>query len=217
MRSALKFKTTNKINVENVLFTSKNREVAIYHMRQIAQMGTKAGWINIGPALSDVQVNVLPQPTLLGRWISGRGPLIPMATWAPPSIDTRHINTSKNAQNHKYKNHKHQNKINNTNNELKADSGLTRKADSGLVGIEHGTGPKALERLSEKGLTLPHGWIKVQDHAKNGIVIKSLAGSDYESVMNWLINACQLLCPISLDDHWIAEVHYTKYSTSSPS
>ncbi len=75
------------------------------------------------------------------------------------------------------------------------------------VGIEHGAGPKALDRLADAGAPLPAGWRKLQDHAKNGIVVQPAAAASHREVLRWLLSACWSLCPIEIDDHWLAQVH----------
>ena len=39
------------------------------------------------------------------------------------------------------------------------------------LGIEHGSGIKAVERLRERGVRLPEGWEVMQDHPKRGLVV----------------------------------------------
>ena len=138
-------------------------------MQTLAARGDGLGWINIGPGLRDDQIDHLPTPTLLGRWFSGRGPAVPMATWTPPRG-------------------------------VAAGSVPT-------IGVEHGAGPKALDRLRDVGAPLPPGWRKVQDHAKHGIVVHPAAAAAHDEVLRWLLSACWALCPIAIEDHWLAEVH----------
>ena len=76
-----------------------------------------------------------------------------------------------------------------------------------VIGVEHGAGPKALPRLSEAGAPLPVGWRKVQDHAKYGIVVHPSSGAGHDEVLKWLMEACWALCPIEIEDHWLAEIH----------
>lgn len=75
------------------------------------------------------------------------------------------------------------------------------------VGIEHGAGPDALDKLREAGLSLPSGWRKLQDHAKRGIVLAVDPAVSPEEVVSWLVRACWSLCAIEVDDHWSAEVN----------
>ena len=82
-----------------------------------------------------------------------------------------------------------------------------RPASPPTVGVAHGAGPKALDRLRDAGAPLPAGWRKVQDHAKNGIVVQPAAGESHRDVLRWLLSACWALCPIDIEDHWLAEVH----------
>ena len=75
------------------------------------------------------------------------------------------------------------------------------------VGVEHGVGPKALDRLRDAGAPLPEGWRKVQDHAKNGIVVHPPLEAPHSEVLRWLLSVCWALCPIEIEDNWLAEVH----------
>lgn len=75
------------------------------------------------------------------------------------------------------------------------------------IGIEHGAGPRAIEKLRGAGLPLPSGWRKLQDHPKRGIVVEVPASSDHRLVLKWLLNACWALCGIEIDDQWSAVVN----------
>jgi hypothetical protein len=78
--------------------------------------------------------------------------------------------------------------------------------DEGL-GLQHGTGPKALERLSELGHPLPGGWRKVADHPKRGLVVQPAQETDPGSALRWLARAAALLCPLPITGPWVATVH----------
>lgn len=155
--------------METIAFESGDVAAVCAEMQRLVSRGDGLGWINIGPGLKQEQLDRLPAPTLIGRWFSGRGPLVPMATWTPP----------------------------------RAGSSPT----SAVVGIEHGAGPKALDRLRDAGTALPAGWRKVQDHAKHGIVAEPAAEESHERVLRWLLTACQSLCATDIEDFWLAEVH----------
>ena len=167
--AAVRFGVVGSFISETVAFESSDTSVVVREMKILTARGDGLGWINIGPGLRDDQIDRLPAPTVLGRWFSGRGPAVPMATWTPP-----------------------------------------RGAQAGLpptIGVEHGAGPKALDRLRDAGAPLPDGWRKVQDHAKNGIVAQPAAGASHAEVLRWLLSACWALCPIDIEDNWLAEVH----------
>ena len=156
-------------STDTISFDSAGTAPVVREMESLSARGDGLGWINIGPGLRDDQIDRLPTPSALGRWFSGRGPAVPMATWTPPRA-------------------------------VRGDSQPT-------VGVEHGAGPKALDRLRDAGAPLPPGWRKVQDHAKNGIVVEPAAGASHGEVLRWLLSACWSLCPIDIEDHWLAEVH----------
>lgn len=83
-----------------------------------------------------------------------------------------------------------------------------RKPRPAQVGVEHGTGPKALDRLAEVGVELPQGWFKRQDHAKHGIVAELPDGVDPSSVVAWLVTvATELRTVVYPGDEWVAIVH----------
>ena len=93
------------------------------------------------------------------------------------------------------------------------DPGLGRPAIKPVtIGVEHGAGPKALERLVDAGLALPPGWRKVQDHGKRGIVVEVPAGTEAAAIVDWLVSACWSLCAIDIDDHWNAVVNVPESS-----
>lgn len=136
------------------------------------------GWINLGPGLRDDQIDRLPAPSALGRWFSGRGPVVPMGTWTPA------VRVGE-----------------------PAGGRAGRKPSPAVVGVAHGAGPKALDRLRDAGLDLPAGWRKVQDHAKRGIVAEAAPVAGPAEVVAWLVSACWSLCPIEIEDEWLAEIH----------
>ncbi len=76
-----------------------------------------------------------------------------------------------------------------------------------MLGLEHGTGPKALDRLKGAGILLPAESRKVQDHAKTGIVLEVGDGVSSAELVTWVLTAGKALCPIEIDDHWVAQVH----------
>ena len=156
-------------STETIAFDSADTSPIVREMESLAARGDGLGWINIGPGLRDDQIDRLPSPTALGRWFSGRGPAVPMATWTPPRT--------------------------------------MPSSTPPAVGVEHGAGPKALNRLRDAGAPLPDGWRKVQDHAKHGIVAHPSPGTSHHEVLEWLLSVCWSLCPIEIEDHWLADVH----------
>ncbi len=76
------------------------------------------------------------------------------------------------------------------------------------IGLEHGTGPNALPRLRDAGISLPSGWTKRQDHAKHGVVVELPADVDHRAVVDWLVAAAVNLSPVvSVGSRWAAVVH----------
>jgi len=83
-----------------------------------------------------------------------------------------------------------------------------RRPTAAQVGVEHGTGPNALVRLSEDGHPLPHGWTRRQDHAKHGIVADLPSGVDLGEVVTWMVEAITYLSAFfEVGDRWRAVIH----------
>jgi len=74
------------------------------------------------------------------------------------------------------------------------------------VGIEHGSGPKALQRLAEHDLPLGERWFKVADHPRRGLVVTAPGDADPGDVLWWLLTAAHLLSPVPLTGDWSATV-----------
>jgi hypothetical protein len=83
----------------------------------------------------------------------------------------------------------------------------TEGASRVSLGIEHGSGPRALPRLDEMGLGLHPGWLKVADHAKRGVVVSCPAHDDHEDVLWWLLAAGHALSAVELTGSWLAQVY----------
>jgi hypothetical protein len=60
-------------------FSEDERAAVVRRMAKLADAG--AGWINLSPGL-DVEEPPAPRSTM-GMLLASRGPLVPMATWAP--------------------------------------------------------------------------------------------------------------------------------------
>ncbi|MCU1355704.1 MAG: hypothetical protein JWM89_1122 [Acidimicrobiales bacterium] len=75
------------------------------------------------------------------------------------------------------------------------------------VGIEHGSGPKALARLAEQQLVLPAGWVKVADHPRRGLVVTAPGGADHAEVLWWLLAAAHALSVPPLTGDWLARIY----------
>jgi hypothetical protein len=81
------------------------------------------------------------------------------------------------------------------------------RLEPATVGVQHGAGPRALERLAEGGLGLPPGWAQVQDHTRRGLVVRVAGSAAPPAVLDWMLAAVGLLCPVPLTGHWLAEVY----------
>lgn len=75
------------------------------------------------------------------------------------------------------------------------------------VGIEHGSGPRALDRLEASGIGLRDGWLKVSDHPRRGLVVTAPASASTGSVLGWLLAAAEQLSVAPLTGAWLASVY----------
>jgi hypothetical protein len=82
-----------------------------------------------------------------------------------------------------------------------------RPGGRSTVGIAHGWGPGALPRLTEEGLGLGAGWLKVADHARRGLVVTVPGPTDPGDVARWMLAAAHALSAVPLTGAWLAGVY----------
>lgn len=76
------------------------------------------------------------------------------------------------------------------------------------VGVQHGSGPKAADRLRESGHPLPEGWVVLQDHPKRGLVAAVPPGAEPGAVLAWLIDAAAKLSTVPFTGTWRAAIYH---------
>ena len=82
-----------------------------------------------------------------------------------------------------------------------------RKPEPMSVGILHGTGSGATERLAEKGTPVPERWRVVSDHSKRGFVAWVPIDIPHRDVLAWTLAGARGLTRIPLTGRWRAAVH----------
>lgn len=75
------------------------------------------------------------------------------------------------------------------------------------VGIQHGSGAKAIDRLAGADLPLGPGWFKRADHSRRGLVVEIPTDEDAVEVLRWLIAASHVLSVPPLTGSWLADVY----------
>ncbi len=75
------------------------------------------------------------------------------------------------------------------------------------LGITHGSGPKALERLREKELPLPVGWLPLSDSPRRGLVVTAPVDTDLDAALWWLLTATHILSVPPLTGDWLAKLY----------
>ena len=76
-----------------------------------------------------------------------------------------------------------------------------------LVGIEHGSGPKARQRLGELGIRAPVGSNVKSDHGKRGLVVSMAPDVDEREVVRFLFEAATELSVVPIGQVWEAEIY----------
>jgi hypothetical protein len=75
------------------------------------------------------------------------------------------------------------------------------------LGVHHGAGRKAVDRLAAADIEVPDGWRVMQDHPRRGLVVAVPDGTDPAAIVEWLVRAGTALCPVPLSGWWRAAIH----------
>ena len=75
------------------------------------------------------------------------------------------------------------------------------------LGITHGSGPKALDRLERFGVPLEADWLKVADHPRRGLVVAAPRQVDHDHALWWLLTATHILSVVPLTGSWQARIY----------
>ena len=82
------------------------------------------------------------------------------------------------------------------------------------IGIDHGSGRGAGDRLAAAGLGAPTGWVLRQDHPKRGLVWESPSGPgnsmDAAAVASLFMEATELFCQLQVPGRWRVGIHTPK-------
>jgi hypothetical protein len=75
------------------------------------------------------------------------------------------------------------------------------------LGVEHGSGRDAVERLRDAGVTVPDGTRVVSDHPRRGLVLNIPNGTSAAALAALLVATVAQLTVVPLGDRWIAQVY----------
>jgi hypothetical protein len=82
------------------------------------------------------------------------------------------------------------------------------------IGIDHGSGRGAGDRLAAAGIGSPSGWVLRQDHPKRGLVWESPTGpgnaQDAAAVASLFMEATELFCQLQVPGRWRVGIHTPK-------
>jgi hypothetical protein len=76
------------------------------------------------------------------------------------------------------------------------------------LGIQHGAGGKVQPLLAERGITVPEGWMVMQDNARRGLVVAVPPREARDVVLDWLLRAATALSLVPLTGSWHALVYH---------
>lgn len=82
-----------------------------------------------------------------------------------------------------------------------------RRPEPVSVGILHGTGARAVERLADKDIEVPDRWRIVADHSKRGLVAWVPIDVPHGDVLTWTIVASRALTRVPLTEQWRVAIH----------
>jgi len=82
-----------------------------------------------------------------------------------------------------------------------------RDVEGMSIGIMHPTGPKAVARLAQEGVSVPDGWMVRQDHARRGLVLRTPPAVAAADVVEWCVRAGTALCMADMTGEWRAVVY----------
>jgi hypothetical protein len=72
------------------------------------------------------------------------------------------------------------------------------------VGLTHATGAEAVPRLERAGVSVPEGWVTVQDHTRRGILFAVPDGDDVRNVISLAVDAIAVLSPFDFEGYYLA-------------
>jgi hypothetical protein len=83
----------------------------------------------------------------------------------------------------------------------------SRPGKAHLLGIEHGSGPKAARRLVEAGVHAPPGSAIKSDHGRRGLVVTVPADAEPSAIVRFLLDGAAVLSTVFISGEWEAEIY----------
>jgi hypothetical protein len=83
----------------------------------------------------------------------------------------------------------------------------SQKPPHAELGILHKSGPKAVRKLAEDGITVPDHWKVLADHPRRGLVIAVHPDTPHDEALEWLMRAAAALTRIPLTGSWQAAIN----------
>lgn len=74
------------------------------------------------------------------------------------------------------------------------------------LGILHATGPRALQKLKESGVSIPDQLRVISDHSKRGLLFGIHPNTAASTVVNFAIRSAEALSEVPTDNRWMLEV-----------
>jgi hypothetical protein len=74
------------------------------------------------------------------------------------------------------------------------------------LGVQHGTGTKAVPYLARRGVTIDPRWRVLQDQSRRGLVVVAPVEDDADDVLRWLLATGAALCDLPYQG-WQASIY----------
>lgn len=72
------------------------------------------------------------------------------------------------------------------------------------VGLAHASGKGAIDRLQDANITVPRGWVVMQDHQKRGVIFTLDEPAALEPIVTFGMAALRQLSPFGFEDAFLA-------------
>lgn len=81
-----------------------------------------------------------------------------------------------------------------------------QRGEPAQLGFLHSVGANAYHRLVQGDARMPESWVKVSDHSKRGLLFAIHPDASAADVLQFTIEASQVLAEVPTDDRWVAQV-----------
>ncbi len=77
-------------------------------------------------------------------------------------------------------------------------------SDPTQVGVMHGCGTGAMQRVASAGVQLGEGWVPTQDHTRRGMLFRLPDSASASAIVTFACRVGAELSMVPIDDRWVA-------------